>query len=73
MPRYRRAVTVTAVVLLSALAAALPTAASTATVAAWLQESVVFSGLSHPTVVRFSPDGRVFVAQKDGRIRSSTR
>jgi glucose/arabinose dehydrogenase len=32
------------------------------------QESVVWSGLTHPTVVRFSPDGRVFVAHKDGRI-----
>src|SRR5215218_1102174 len=32
------------------------------------QESVVWSGLTHPTVVRFSSDGRVFVAQKDGRI-----
>jgi len=33
------------------------------------QESVVFSGLSNPTAVRFSPDGRVFVAQKNGVIK----
>jgi hypothetical protein len=26
------------------------------------QESVVFSGLTNPTVVRFASDGRVFVA-----------
>jgi hypothetical protein len=27
-------------------------------------ESIVFSGLSHPTAVRFASDGRVFVAQR---------
>jgi PKD repeat protein len=32
-------------------------------------ESVVFSGLTNPTVVRFSPDGRVFVAEKRGVIK----
>jgi glucose/arabinose dehydrogenase len=33
------------------------------------QESVVFSGLSNPTAVRFVTDGRVFVAEKGGRIK----
>ena len=33
------------------------------------QESIVFSGLTHPTVVRFAPDGRVFVAEKSGLIK----
>jgi glucose/arabinose dehydrogenase/PKD repeat protein len=33
------------------------------------QESVVFSGLSNPTALRFSPDGRIFVAEKNGRIK----
>jgi glucose/arabinose dehydrogenase/PKD repeat protein len=33
------------------------------------QETVVFSGLSNPTAVRFSPDGRVFVAQKNGIVK----
>jgi glucose/arabinose dehydrogenase len=32
-------------------------------------ETVVFSGLTKPTAVRFSPDGRVFVAQKNGLIK----
>jgi len=32
------------------------------------QESTVISGLTHPTVVRFASDGRVFVAQKNGVI-----
>ena len=33
------------------------------------QESVAFSGLDHPTALRFSSDGRVFVAEKNGRIK----
>jgi glucose/arabinose dehydrogenase len=33
------------------------------------QESVAFSGLDHPTTLRFSPDGRIFVAEKSGRIK----
>ena len=33
------------------------------------QESVVFSGLTNPTAVRFVTDGRVFVAEKGGRIK----
>ena len=31
-------------------------------------ESVAFSGLNNPTSIRFAPDGRVFVAEKSGRI-----
>ena len=29
----------------------------------------MFSGLYHPTALRFSPDGRIFVAEKNGRIK----
>ncbi|HEU4893462.1 MAG TPA: PQQ-dependent sugar dehydrogenase, partial [Vicinamibacterales bacterium] len=32
-------------------------------------DDVVFSGLSNPTAIRFSPDGRVFVAEKSGIIK----
>jgi glucose/arabinose dehydrogenase len=32
------------------------------------QDEVVFEGLEQPTNFRFSPDGRVFVAEKPGRI-----
>lgn len=32
-------------------------------------EDVVLSGLTNPTAVRFSPDGRVFVAEKSGIIK----
>ncbi len=33
------------------------------------RDSVVFSGLTQPTAIAFSPDGRVFVAEKGGRIK----
>ncbi|WP_240669966.1 PQQ-dependent sugar dehydrogenase [Actinoplanes solisilvae] len=33
------------------------------------QEQVVFSGLSSPVDLEFSPDGRIFVAEKGGRIK----
>src|SRR3954462_6145635 len=33
------------------------------------QETVVFRGLTEPTAVRFSPDGRIFVAEKSGLIK----
>jgi glucose/arabinose dehydrogenase len=32
-------------------------------------QTTVFSGLTEPTAVRFSPDGRVFVAEKSGLIK----
>ena len=32
------------------------------------QDTTVFSGLTNPTAIRFSPDGRVFVAEKSGLI-----
>src|ERR687889_999259 len=54
---------------LTALVAGVAPAASAATLPAGFQESVVFSGLTNPSVVRFSPDGRVFVAEKRGVIK----
>ena len=33
------------------------------------EEQLVFSGLNQPSAVRFSPDGRVFVAEKRGVIK----
>ena len=43
--------------------------ASAATLPPGFQESIVFSGLIAPTNVQFSPDGRVFVAEKRGVIK----
>ena len=33
------------------------------------QETIVFSGLTNPTAVRFASDGRVFVAEKSGLVK----
>jgi glucose/arabinose dehydrogenase/PKD repeat protein len=54
---------------LAALMAGTAPAASAATLPAGFQESVVFSGLTNPTAVRFASDGRVFVAEKRGIIK----
>ncbi len=35
---------------------------------AGFSDSVIYSDISGPTVVRFAPDGRVFIAEKRGRI-----
>lgn len=43
--------------------------ASAATLPPGFQEDIVFSGLTQPTAVRFSADGRVFVAEKSGLIK----
>jgi glucose/arabinose dehydrogenase/PKD repeat protein len=44
-------------------------AAGGATLPPGFQESVAITGLVQPTVVRFSDDGRVFVAEKSGLIK----
>ena len=54
---------------LTAMVAATAPAANAATLPAGFQESIVFSGLTNPTAVRFAPDGRVFVAEKRGVIK----
>jgi len=40
-----------------------------ATLPPGFQESIAFSGLTQPTVVRFAADGKVFVAEKRGVIK----
>jgi glucose/arabinose dehydrogenase len=52
-----------------AVSLALAPSAAAGTLPANFQESTVVSGLTNPTVVRFSPDGRVFVAEKSGLIK----
>jgi glucose/arabinose dehydrogenase/PKD repeat protein len=46
-----------------------PEPAASASLPPGFQEEIVFSGLTQPTAVRFSPDGRVFVAEKSGYIK----
>jgi glucose/arabinose dehydrogenase len=43
--------------------------AGAASLPSGFQEEIVFSGLTEPTAVRFSPDGRVFVAEKSGLVK----
>ncbi|HEX7744930.1 MAG TPA: PQQ-dependent sugar dehydrogenase, partial [Micromonosporaceae bacterium] len=43
--------------------------AAATTLPTGFQEQIVFSGLNQPTNVEFSPDGRIFVAEKGGRIK----
>jgi glucose/arabinose dehydrogenase len=69
----RRARILLAVTLAVPLAAVLAVTGEGAQAAAALpagfQQKTVFSGLTQPTNVEFSPDGRVFVAEKNGRIK----
>jgi glucose/arabinose dehydrogenase/chitodextrinase len=46
-----------------------PEANAQATLPSGFHEKVVFSGLSEPTNVEFSKDGRIFVAEKSGLIK----
>ena len=71
-PLYRLWAVLGAVVLAAVLLLALLSpfkANAVATLPAGFQESVVFSGLSAPTNVEFSNDGRIFVAEKSGLIK----
>jgi glucose/arabinose dehydrogenase len=43
--------------------------AQASTLPTGFQEQVVFSGLTQPTNIEFSPDGRIFVAEKSGVIK----
>jgi glucose/arabinose dehydrogenase len=46
-----------------------PTPTATAALPPGFQDSPVITGLLNPTVVRFSPDGRIFVAEDRGLIK----
>jgi len=52
-----------------ALAGCVAVRAGAATLPAGFQDGVVASGLVYPTAVAFSPDGRIFVAEKSGLIK----
>ncbi len=51
------------------LALTLPAAAGAVTLPAGFQETTAFSGLDQPMAVEFAANGRVFVAEKSGRIK----
>lgn len=54
--------------VLGLCALVLPQAVSAATLPNGFQDTTVFAGLPEPTAIRFAPDGRVFVAEKAGKI-----
>jgi glucose/arabinose dehydrogenase/PKD repeat protein len=66
-----RAHVLVAIAVLASSSAVLttPESADAASLPAGFQEQIVFSGLTEPTALRFSPDGRVFVAEKSGVIK----
>ncbi|MFC0530437.1 discoidin domain-containing protein [Phytohabitans kaempferiae] len=73
MPSHRRvtAAFVTATLAVGALAVierAPEPAAAAAVLPSGFQEQTVYSGLTLPMNIEFAPDGRVFVAEKGGRI-----
>ncbi len=68
-PTVRLAVVVGVALASIALSCVIADGAGATTLPAGYQETVVFSGLVNPTVVRFSSDGRVFVAEKSGLIK----
>ena len=55
--------------LLGSLAIVSTTAQEASALPAGFVEVTAFSGLTQPTVVRFSSDGRIFVAEKSGLIK----
>ena len=66
----RGAVSAAAIAVVTTALVAAPTpVAHGATLPPGFQESVAFSGLTQPTVVRFAADGRVFVAEKRGVVK----
>ncbi|MFK3984940.1 PQQ-dependent sugar dehydrogenase [Micromonospora sp. NPDC050397] len=62
-------VTMAGILLGSVLAPLRATVAEAVTLPSGFQEQIVYSGLSQPTNIEFAPDGRVFVAEKGGRIK----
>ena len=64
---HKGGVVAIATVLLALIAGG--TSVQAATYPAGFSEQTVFSGLTNPTVVRFAPDGRIFVAEKSGLIK----
>ncbi len=55
-------------VALACAAAASPGAAAGANLPSGFRDDTAFAGLEEPTAVRFAADGRVFVAEKPGRV-----
>src|SRR5882672_10722353 len=70
-PRARLSALAVIIVLSFGLAVPLaaPAPARALTLPPGFSESIVFSGLTNPTVVKFASDGRVFVGEKSGLVK----
>ena len=66
---FPRARGLTAICAIAALLVLLASAAPARALPPGFQDNAVISDLDLPTTVRFSPDGRVFVAEKSGLIK----
>jgi glucose/arabinose dehydrogenase/PKD repeat protein len=66
----RAAQCVRAMMVVTATAVALVAPAHATTLPAGFQESTAFSGLTQPMAIEFAPNGRVFVAEKSGIIKT---
>ena len=71
LPRHRLSALVTLVLcaILLPMSAAPVSADTGASVPAGFRDRLVWDAISDPTVVTFAPNGKVFVALKDGRIQ----
>lgn len=58
-----------ATLLMSVLVPLRGAPAAAVTLPTGFQEQIVFTGLNQPTNLEFAPDGRVFVAEKGGRVK----
>lgn len=67
--RHIRVGQLLAVFMLSLLLAAASTANAATNLLAGFEDVPVVTGLSSPTAMEFSPDGRLFVAEQGGRLR----
>ncbi|MGE0480242.1 MAG: sorbosone dehydrogenase family protein [Phycisphaerae bacterium] len=70
--RQRAAIAYTAGALLVALGAALAPARAAEPRVAGFEVTIHASGFDQPTAIEFAPDGRLFVAERGGRIRIVT-
>jgi glucose/arabinose dehydrogenase/PKD repeat protein len=67
---YRRTISsILTVTLIAALSPLIATAATAAVLPSGFREQTVLTGLDQPMNVEFSTDGRIFVAEKAGRIK----
>jgi glucose/arabinose dehydrogenase len=66
-PHLRGALLAGLLAIVAALAAA-PGAGAATTLPAGFEDQTVFEGINQPTLIRFAPNGEVFIGEKNGKI-----